>query len=109
MTFDVRVPVLSEQMLVHPPIVSHAAITRTRFLSFCIFLTEYARAMVTASGRHSQKKKSIQAAKPSGTAKNQNQFKLQALRYCQKKKVNGHCKRQALRHCHTKHSRNVLP
>ena len=56
MVFDVSVPVLSVQMLVHPPIVSHAAITRTRFLSFCIFLTEYASAMVTASG------------KPSGTA-----------------------------------------
>jgi hypothetical protein len=83
MTLVVRVPVLSEQMLVHPPIVSHAAITRTRFLSFCIFLTEYARAMVTASGKPSgtgRKKKSqwsMASGKPSGTA-TQNILKI----YC---------------------------
>jgi hypothetical protein len=37
-------------------LTSHAAITLTRFWSPCIFLTEYANAIVTASG------------KPSGTA-----------------------------------------
>mmetsp|Transcript_122106 Transcript_122106/g.182354 ORF Transcript_122106/g.182354 Transcript_122106/m.182354 type:complete len:269 (+) Transcript_122106:854-1660(+) len=52
----VRVPVLSEQMVVAPPIVSHALRCRTRFWSLSIFLTENASAIVTASGR------------PSGTA-----------------------------------------
>mmetsp|Transcript_21595 Transcript_21595/g.43788 ORF Transcript_21595/g.43788 Transcript_21595/m.43788 type:complete len:232 (+) Transcript_21595:1836-2531(+) len=52
----VRVPVLSEQMVVAPPMVSHALRWRTRFWSLSIFFTEKARAMVTARGR------------PSGTA-----------------------------------------
>mmetsp|Transcript_8763 Transcript_8763/g.20683 ORF Transcript_8763/g.20683 Transcript_8763/m.20683 type:complete len:303 (-) Transcript_8763:996-1904(-) len=55
--FDVvNVPVLSEQMVVAPPMVSHADKCRTRFWSLSIFLTENASAIVTASGR------------PSGTA-----------------------------------------
>mmetsp|Transcript_10487 Transcript_10487/g.15333 ORF Transcript_10487/g.15333 Transcript_10487/m.15333 type:complete len:507 (-) Transcript_10487:339-1859(-) len=54
--FCVSVPVLSEQMFVAPPIVSHAAKCLTRLLSFIISFTEYAKAMVTASGN------------PSGTA-----------------------------------------
>mmetsp|Transcript_48749 Transcript_48749/g.115777 ORF Transcript_48749/g.115777 Transcript_48749/m.115777 type:complete len:232 (+) Transcript_48749:1840-2535(+) len=52
----VSVPVLSEQIVVALPIVSHALRCLTRFWSSIIFLTEKARAMVTASGR------------PSGTA-----------------------------------------
>mmetsp|Transcript_211 Transcript_211/g.230 ORF Transcript_211/g.230 Transcript_211/m.230 type:complete len:214 (+) Transcript_211:727-1368(+) len=54
--FSVRVPVLSEQMAVAPPMVSQAANTRTKLLSFIIFFIEYAKEIVTASG------------KPSGTA-----------------------------------------
>lgn len=49
-------PTLSEQMAVAPPIVSQAANTRTKLLSFIIFFMLYARDMVTAKGR------------PSGTA-----------------------------------------
>lgn len=52
----VSVPVLSEQMAVAFPIVSHASKCRTKLLSFIIFLTEYASDRVTASGS------------PSGTA-----------------------------------------
>mmetsp|Transcript_8895 Transcript_8895/g.23261 ORF Transcript_8895/g.23261 Transcript_8895/m.23261 type:complete len:434 (+) Transcript_8895:509-1810(+) len=52
----VRVPVLSLQMVVADPMVSQALRCRTRFWSAIIFLTEKARAMVTARGR------------PSGTA-----------------------------------------
>mmetsp|Transcript_60784 Transcript_60784/g.162517 ORF Transcript_60784/g.162517 Transcript_60784/m.162517 type:complete len:294 (+) Transcript_60784:619-1500(+) len=52
----VSVPVLSEQMVVADPIVSHALRWRTRLLSRIIFLTEKARVMATARGR------------PSGTA-----------------------------------------
>lgn len=37
MRFSVNVPVLSEQMAVAPPIVSHAANTRTKLLSRIIF------------------------------------------------------------------------
>ena len=50
MRFSVRVPVLSLQMSVALPIVSHAASTRIRFWSFNILRVEYAREMVTASG-----------------------------------------------------------
>ena len=50
MRFSVSVPVLSEQMSVALPIVSHAASTRIRFWSFNIFRVEYASEMVTASG-----------------------------------------------------------
>lgn len=49
--FMVRVPVLSEQMLLAPPIVSQAYIFLTKFWSLSIFLTEKAREMVTDSGR----------------------------------------------------------
>mmetsp|Transcript_8941 Transcript_8941/g.29394 ORF Transcript_8941/g.29394 Transcript_8941/m.29394 type:complete len:257 (-) Transcript_8941:1175-1945(-) len=56
MRFSVRVPVLSLQICVAPPIVSHAAKKRTRLLSLIIFFMEYANEMVTASGS------------PSGTA-----------------------------------------
>ena len=49
-------PVLSEQMVVAPPIVSHAARCLTKLLSFIIFFMEYASDIVTARG------------KPSGTA-----------------------------------------
>lgn len=42
---------LSEQMFVALPIVSQAASTRMRFWSLYIFLVEYAREIVTASGR----------------------------------------------------------
>mmetsp|Transcript_24053 Transcript_24053/g.60441 ORF Transcript_24053/g.60441 Transcript_24053/m.60441 type:complete len:210 (-) Transcript_24053:1344-1973(-) len=52
----VRVPVLSLQIVVADPMVSHADRCRTRFWSLSIFLTLKARAMVTARGR------------PSGTA-----------------------------------------
>ena len=54
--FSVSVPVLSLQMLVALPIVSHAARIRMRFLSLSIFWVEKDSEMVTASGR------------PSGTA-----------------------------------------
>ena len=50
MRFSVSVPVLSLQMSVALPIVSHAASTRIRFWSFNILRVEYAREMVTASG-----------------------------------------------------------
>mmetsp|Transcript_10584 Transcript_10584/g.65121 ORF Transcript_10584/g.65121 Transcript_10584/m.65121 type:complete len:233 (+) Transcript_10584:2930-3628(+) len=50
------VPVLSEQITVAPPMVSHAARARTKLLSFIIFFMEYASDIVTAKGR------------PSGTA-----------------------------------------
>mmetsp|Transcript_11064 Transcript_11064/g.26865 ORF Transcript_11064/g.26865 Transcript_11064/m.26865 type:complete len:259 (-) Transcript_11064:825-1601(-) len=52
----VRVPVLSEQIVVADPMVSQAEEVLTMFMSDIIFVTEKARAMVTASGR------------PSGTA-----------------------------------------
>ena len=48
--FLVRVPVLSEQIIFAPPIVSHASSFRTKFLSFIILLTDTARLNVTASG-----------------------------------------------------------
>lgn len=54
--FLVRVPVLSEQMLSAPPIVSQACKYLTKLFSYLIFPTLYARAIVTANGR------------PSGTA-----------------------------------------
>ena len=53
MIFIVNVPVLSEQMLLAPPIVSHASIFRTRFSSTSIFFTENARDNVTAKGKPS--------------------------------------------------------
>jgi hypothetical protein len=46
----VRVPVLSEQMLLAPPIVSQAYIFLTRFWSLSIFFTENARERVTERG-----------------------------------------------------------
>jgi len=49
--FLVRVPVLSVQILLAPPIVSQAARNLTRLFSSFIFPTEYAREMVTARGR----------------------------------------------------------
>eukprot|EP00659_Diplonema_papillatum_P004087 gene4086-biopygen4022 len=52
----VSVPVLSEQMHVAPPMVSHAARCLTKFLSVSICFIEYAREIVTESGS------------PSGTA-----------------------------------------
>ena len=54
--FSVKVPVLSEQMLVTRPIVSQLAGTRTKLLSFNIRFVAKASAKVTAIGR------------PSGTA-----------------------------------------
>ena len=48
--FMVKVPVLSEQMLLAPPIVSHAYIFLTKFWSISIFLTEKASDSVTAKG-----------------------------------------------------------
>ena len=51
--FIVKVPVLSEQMLFAPPIVSQASILRTKFWSFNILLTEKARERVTERGRPS--------------------------------------------------------
>ena len=56
MRFCVRVPVLSEQMVVALPMVSQAAKWRIKLLSASIFMVEYAREMVTARGS------------PSGTA-----------------------------------------
>ena len=53
MRFSVKVPVLSEQMVVALPMVSHAAKMRMKHLSAYIFLVEYAKAMVTANGRPS--------------------------------------------------------
>jgi len=49
--FIVRVPVLSEQMLFAPPIVSQAYILRTRLLSSSILLTEKANDSVTDNGK----------------------------------------------------------
>ena len=49
--FMVKVPVLSEQILFAPPIVSQASIFLTKLLSLSIFLTEKARERVTARGR----------------------------------------------------------
>lgn len=46
----VRVPVLSEQILLAPPIVSQASIFLTKLLSRSIFLTETARERVTDRG-----------------------------------------------------------
>lgn len=46
-------PVLSEQILLAPPIVSQAAIFLTKLLSTNIFLTEKAKDKVTARGRPS--------------------------------------------------------
>ena len=54
--FSVKVPVLSEQIVVAFPITSHALRWRTRLLSFSILVVAKARAKVTASGS------------PSGTA-----------------------------------------
>ena len=51
MRFLVRVPVLSEQMLLAPPIVSQAERNLTKFFSSFILPTEYAREIVTAKGR----------------------------------------------------------
>lgn len=48
--FFVRVPVLSEQILLAPPIVSQAYIFLTKFWSTSIFLTENANERVTANG-----------------------------------------------------------
>ena len=50
MRFSVSVPVLSLQMSVALPIVSHAASTRIKFWSASIFRVEYANEIVTASG-----------------------------------------------------------
>jgi hypothetical protein len=47
---SVNVPVLSEQMLVAPPIVSHACRWRTKLLSLVIAFMEYAKLMITANG-----------------------------------------------------------
>lgn len=46
----VKVPVLSEQMLFAPPIVSQASSFLTKLLSFNIFLIEKAKDKVTANG-----------------------------------------------------------
>lgn len=51
--FSVKVPVLSVQMQSAFPIVSQLLIFLTRLLSSIIFLTEYAREIVTASGKPS--------------------------------------------------------
>lgn len=51
--FSVRVPVLSEQIWVAPPMVSEEAIFLTRLLSFCILALEKLSEIVTASGRPS--------------------------------------------------------
>lgn len=51
--FMVKVPVLSEQMLLAPPIVSQASIFLTKFWSLSIFLTEKANDKVTANGNPS--------------------------------------------------------
>jgi hypothetical protein len=48
--FIVSVPVLSEQMLLAPPIVSQAYMRLTKFWSFNIFLTEKAKERVTERG-----------------------------------------------------------
>jgi len=54
--FLVRVPVLSEQMLFAPPIISQDDIFLTKLLSMSILEIEYAKDIITAKGR------------PSGTA-----------------------------------------
>ena len=51
--FRVRVPVLSEQMWVAPPIVSEEASFLTRLLSCLILAEEKERERVTASGKPS--------------------------------------------------------
>jgi hypothetical protein len=51
--FIVRVPVLSEQMLLAPPIVSQASIFLTKLLSVSICLTETANERVTDRGNPS--------------------------------------------------------
>lgn len=51
MRFSVRVPVLSEQMFVAFPIVSHAAIIRIKHWSWYIFFVKKASEIVTAKGR----------------------------------------------------------
>jgi hypothetical protein len=51
--FIVRVPVLSEQILLAPPIVSQASIFLTKFWSLSIFFTEKANERVTARGKPS--------------------------------------------------------
>ena len=48
--FMVRVPVLSEQMVLAPPMVSQASIFLTRLLSSNIFFTENAKESVTDRG-----------------------------------------------------------
>lgn len=48
--FLVNVPVLSEQIILAPPIVSQAYNLLTKFLSLAILLTEKAKANVTAKG-----------------------------------------------------------
>jgi hypothetical protein len=48
--FIVKVPVLSEQIVLAPPIVSQAYIFLTKFWSASIFLTEKANERVTARG-----------------------------------------------------------
>lgn len=51
--FYVNVPVLSEQIISAPPIVSQAANFLTKLLSFNILLVEYAKDSVTANGNPS--------------------------------------------------------
>ena len=53
MTFLVKVPVLSEQIILAPPIVSQAYNFLTKLLSSIILPTETARERVTARGRPS--------------------------------------------------------
>ena len=48
--FYVNVPVLSEHMLLAPPMISHAANVFTKFYSSFILLTENAKVIVTANG-----------------------------------------------------------
>ena len=56
MVFRVKVPVLSLQILLTPPMISQDARVLTKFYSSFILLTENAKVIVTAKG------------KPSGTA-----------------------------------------
>lgn len=51
--FCVKVPVLSLQIQLAPPIVSQADIYLTKFWSYNIFLIEKAKVNVTASGNPS--------------------------------------------------------
>lgn len=53
MIFLVNVPVLSEQIIFAPPMVSQAYNFLTKLLSFIIFFTENASVKVTATGRPS--------------------------------------------------------